>query len=69
MAPGEVLHAATIGSSKMLERSSKFGTLEAGGFVDSQILDKDPRIDIRSTLSIHEVRDGRLYIASTLDED
>lgn len=70
MTPMEVLHAATIGSSKTIGRGSELGTLEAGKFADLQILDKDPRLDIRDTLSIHEVmKNGRLYDASTLDEE
>ena len=65
----EVLHAATIGSSKTIGRGSQFGSLEAGKFADLQILDKDPRLDIRNTLSIREVmKNGRLYEASTLNE-
>jgi len=69
MTPMEVLHAATIGSSKTIGRGSEFGTLEAGKFADLQILDKDPLLDIRNTLSIREVmKNGRLYVASTLDE-
>ena len=69
MTPMEVLHAATIGSSNTIGRGSEFGTLEAGKFADLQILDKDPRLDIRNTLSIREVmKNGRLYDASTLDE-
>ena len=69
MTPMEVLQAATIGSSKTIGRGSEFGTLEVGKFADLQILDKDPLLDIRNTLSIREVmKNGRLYQASTLDE-
>jgi Tol biopolymer transport system component len=69
MTPMEVLHAATVGSSRTIGRESEFGTLEARKFADLQILDKDPRVDIRNTLSIREVmKNGRLYNASTLDE-
>jgi len=65
----EVLHAATIGSSKTIGRGSEFGTLEAGEFADLQVLDKDPRLDIRNTLSnCQVVKNGRLYEASTLEE-
>jgi Tol biopolymer transport system component len=69
MTPMEVLQAATIGSSNTIGRGSEFGTLEAGKFADLQVLDKDPRLDIRNTLSIEQVmKNGRLYDASTLDE-
>jgi Tol biopolymer transport system component len=70
MTPMEVLHAATIGSSNTIGRGSEFGTLEVGKFADLQILDQDPLVDIRNTLSIREVmKNGRLYAASTLDEE
>jgi hypothetical protein len=69
MTPMEVLHAATIGSSNTIGRGGEFGSLEIGKFADLQILDQDPRIDIRNTLSIRDVmKNGRLYDAATLDE-
>jgi len=69
MTPMEVLHAATIGSSKTIGRDSEFGSLESGKFADLLILDKDPLLDIRNTLFIKEVmKNGRIYDASTLDE-
>ena len=69
MTPVEVLHAATIGSSRTIGRAAEFGSLEPGKFADLQILAKDPRVDISNTLSIEQVmKNGRLYDASTLDE-
>ena len=69
MTPMEVLHAATIGSSKTIGRESEFGSLEVGKFADLLILGKNPLEDIKNTLSIEEVmKNGRLYDASTLDE-
>jgi Tol biopolymer transport system component len=69
MTPMEVLHAATIGSIKTIGRQSEFGTLEPGKYADLIVLDKDPLLDIRNSLSISSVmKNGRLYDALTLDE-
>jgi hypothetical protein len=69
MTPMEVLHAATIGSSRAIGRDEEFGSLEAGKYADLLILDADPLADIKNTLSIQSVmKNGRLYDASTLDE-
>ncbi len=69
MTPMEVLHAATIGSSKTIGRDHEFGSLEPGKFADLIILKKNPLTDIRNTLSIEEVmKNGRLYESDTLDE-
>jgi hypothetical protein len=36
---------------------------------DIIVLDKDPLVDLRNTVSLHYVmKDGRLYDANTLDE-
>ncbi|MBW4038304.1 MAG: amidohydrolase family protein [Acidobacteria bacterium] len=69
MTPMEILHAATLGSSKTIGRDSQFGSLEAGKFADLIILDKNPLSDIKDTLSIHYVmKNGRLYDSYTLNE-
>jgi Tol biopolymer transport system component len=69
MTPMEVLHAATMGSSKTIGRDAEFGSLEPGKFADLIILDKDPLVDIKNTLSIENVmKNGRLYDAGTLNE-
>ncbi len=69
MTPMEILHAATIGSSKTIGRDSEFGSLEPGKFADLLIMTRNPLEDIKNTLSITEVmKNGRLYDASTLDE-
>jgi Tol biopolymer transport system component len=69
MTPMEVLHAATIGSSKTIGRDAEFGSLEPGKFADLIILDKNPLDDVRNTLSIEYVmKDGRLYDGNTLNE-
>jgi Tol biopolymer transport system component len=65
----EVLHAATVGSSKTIGRDAEFGSLEPGKFADLIILDKNPLDDIRNTLSIEDVmKNGRLYDGNTLNE-
>jgi Tol biopolymer transport system component len=69
MTPMEILHAATIGSSKTIGRNAEFGSLEPGKFADLIILDKNPLDDIKNTLSIESVmKNGRLYDAGTLNE-
>jgi len=69
MTPMEVLHAATMGSSKTIGRDAEFGSLEPGKFADLIILDKDPLADIKNTLSIEKVmKNGRLYDAGRLNE-
>jgi Tol biopolymer transport system component len=69
MTPMEVLHAATIGSSKTIGRDAEFGSIEPGKFADLIILDKNPLVDIKNTLSIEDVmKNGRLYEGNTLNE-
>jgi Tol biopolymer transport system component len=69
MTPMEILHAATIGSSKTIGRDHQFGSLEPGKFADLLILDKNPLEDIKNTLSISAVmKNGHLYDANTLNE-
>jgi Tol biopolymer transport system component len=69
MTPLEVLRAATIGSSKTIGRDAEFGSIEPGKFADLLILNKNPLLDIRNTLSIEDVmKNGRLYEGNTLNE-
>ena len=69
MTPMEVLHAATLGSSKTIGRDHQFGSLEPGKFADLLFLDQNPLTDIHNTLSISSVmKNGRLYDANTLNQ-
>lgn len=69
MTPREVLHAVTMGSAETIGRQDEIGSLAAGKYADLVILQKDPLVDIRNTLSIAQVmKNGRLYDAATLDE-
>lgn len=69
MTPDEVLHAATIGSAKVIGRDADLGTIEPGKIADLVVLDRDPRANIRNTLAVHAVMQaGRLRDGETLDE-
>jgi Amidohydrolase family len=69
LTPHEVLRAATIGSSEVIGRKDELGSLDPGKFADILVLDKNPLLDLKNTLSIREVmKNGRLYDAATLDE-
>ncbi len=69
MTPMEVLRAATLGSAHVIGRDADFGSLEPGKVADILVLDRDPRADIRNSLSLIQVMlGGRLYDAETLDE-
>jgi hypothetical protein len=69
MTPHEILRAATLGSATAIGRAAELGSLEPGKLADFVILSRDPREDIRNTLSIGRVvKDGRIYDAATLDE-
>ena len=69
MTPWEALYAATVGSSTTIGRVAEIGTLEPSKLADLIILDRDPLIDIKNTLSIRAVmKNGRLYDGNTLDE-
>ncbi len=69
MTPWEALHAATVGSSATIGRAAEIGTLQPGKLADLIILDRNPLIDIKNTLSIRAVmKNGRLYDGDTLDE-
>ena len=67
--PAEVLRAATLGSAEAIGREADLGSIEPGKVADLVILDRDPLVNIRNTLSLSMVmQGGRLYDASTLDE-
>lgn len=69
MTPMEALRAGTIGSARAIGRSADLGSIEAGKIADILVLDRDPRADIRNSLSLsHVMLSGRLYNADTLDE-
>jgi len=52
MTPANVLRAATIGGAKAIGREADLGSLEIGKVADMVILNVDPRVDIRNSLSI-----------------
>jgi len=67
--PTELLRIATMGGAEIIGRSTELGSLEAGKFADLLVLERDPRLDIKNTLSIKQVmKNGRLYEGDTLDE-
>lgn len=67
--PTELLRMATMGGAEIIGRSTELGSLEAGKFADLLVLERDPRTDIKNTLSIQQVmKNGRLYNGDTLDE-
>ncbi|CAA9502719.1 MAG: tolB protein precursor, periplasmic protein involved in the tonb-independent uptake of group A colicins [uncultured Sphingomonas sp.] len=69
MTPAEALHSATMGSAEAIGRSGEFGSLEPGKFADLVILARDPRTDIRNSLSVAQVmQGGRLYDGDSLDQ-
>lgn len=67
--PIEALRAATLGSAEAIGRQSDLGSLEAGKIADMVILDRNPLVDIRNSLSISMImQGGQLYDGNTLDE-
>ncbi len=69
MTPHEILRAATMGSSKTIGRDREIGSLEPGKLADIVILNRNPLLNIKNTLSIDQVmKNGRLYDGNTLDE-
>jgi hypothetical protein len=69
MTPLEALRAATMGAAEAIGRAREFGSLEPSKYADLVILRRDPRSDIRNSLSIAQVmKNGRLYDGDTLDE-
>lgn len=69
LTPTELLKVATIGSADIIGRATELGSLEPGKFADLLVLERDPRVDIKNTLSIRQVmKNGRIYDGDTLDE-
>lgn len=69
LTPAEVLQIATRESAKVIGRLQELGTVEAGKYADLVVLQRDPRTDIRNTLTAeYVVKNGRVYEAHTLDQ-
>lgn len=65
----DVLKAATINGARSLGMQKSIGSLEPGKIADLLILDMDPLVEIRNSVSIKSVmKDGVLRDAETLDE-
>jgi Tol biopolymer transport system component len=67
--PVEALRAGTLGSARAIGREADLGSIAPGKVADLLVLDRNPLIDIRNSLSLSQVMQaGRLYDADTLDE-
>jgi hypothetical protein len=67
--PEEALRAGTLGSARAIGREADLGSIAPGTVADLLVLDRNPLIDIRNSLSLSQVMQaGRLYDADTLDE-
>ncbi len=69
MLPVEVLRAATIDAARIIGIDQDLGSIEVGKLADLIILDANPLLDIRNTISIDRViQNGRMYDGDTLDQ-
>jgi Tol biopolymer transport system component len=67
LTPYEALQTATINAAKGLGMQNDLGSISKGKIADLLILDKDPLVDIKNTLSINAVmKNGILYEPKTL---
>ena len=68
LTPHETLRVATRFGAEALGLTKDVGSIESGKLADLIVLDKNPLIDIRNTLSIRYVmKNGELYEGDTLD--
>lgn len=59
--PKDIIKMVTHNAAKMLGILDELGTLEVGKLADMVLLEKNPLVDIRNTLTIHSVfRQGNL---------
>ncbi|MBL8265990.1 amidohydrolase family protein [Steroidobacter sp.] len=69
ISPHEGLRVGTLASAEAIGLGRQLGSLESGKLADLLVLDSNPLLDIRATLSIRYVmKNGRLYEGATLDE-
>jgi hypothetical protein len=69
LSPLEALTAATLHGARFIGMDREVGSVTAGKLADLLILDADPLVNIRNTVSIRYVmKGGRLYDDETLDE-